>query len=145
MELHSGTYSTLHLSVAYNGKAVPLHTMEAQGERKYSSYSFITSALDGGEWSASRPGRPLPPGKGPPVPLEEKSFCLCRESNLDRPVVQSVARHYTAWATRLLAVTIPTIIRSWGNIYYCFYVNLTVFKIWSWVIVVKEARNVNPN
>jgi hypothetical protein len=27
--------------------------MEAQGERRYSSYSFSTSALDGGEWSAS--------------------------------------------------------------------------------------------
>jgi hypothetical protein len=25
------------------------------GERRYSSYSFLTSALDGGEWSASRP------------------------------------------------------------------------------------------
>jgi hypothetical protein len=35
-------------------------------ERRYSSYSFSTSALDGGEWSASRPGRALPPGKGPP-------------------------------------------------------------------------------
>jgi hypothetical protein len=60
------------------------------GERRYSSYSFPTSALDGGEWSASRPGRALPPGKGTPVPtgqeagwasepvwtqrLEEKSF-----------------------------------------------------------------------
>jgi hypothetical protein len=32
----------------------------------YSSYSFKTSALDGGEWSASRPGYALPPGKGPP-------------------------------------------------------------------------------
>jgi hypothetical protein len=36
-------------------------------ERRYSTYSFLTSALDGGEWSASRPGRALPPGKGPPV------------------------------------------------------------------------------
>jgi hypothetical protein len=36
--------------------------MEAQGERIYSSYSFMTSALDGGEWSASRPGRALAPG-----------------------------------------------------------------------------------
>jgi hypothetical protein len=36
--------------------------MEALGgEREYSSYSFTTSALDGGEWSASRPGRALPP------------------------------------------------------------------------------------
>jgi hypothetical protein len=75
------------------------------------------SALDGGEWSASRRGRALPPGKGPPVPivqeavwapepvwtqrLEDKSLRLCRGSNLDHPVVQSVARHYTAWATKL--------------------------------------------
>jgi hypothetical protein len=83
--------------------------MEAQG---YSSYSFSTSALDEGEWSASRPDRALAPAKGPPVPivqeagwapepvwtqrLEEKSFRLCRESNFHHPVVQSVARHYTA-------------------------------------------------
>jgi hypothetical protein len=39
------------------------------GERKYSSYSFLTSALDGGEWSASRPGRALPRGKDPRYPL----------------------------------------------------------------------------
>jgi hypothetical protein len=30
------------------------------GERRYSSYSFLTSALDGGEWSVSHPGRALP-------------------------------------------------------------------------------------
>jgi hypothetical protein len=35
-------------------------------ERRYSSYSFTILALCGGEWSASRPGRALPPGKGPP-------------------------------------------------------------------------------
>jgi hypothetical protein len=29
----------------------------ACGERKYSSYSFSTLALDWGEWSASHPGR----------------------------------------------------------------------------------------
>jgi hypothetical protein len=64
-------------------------------ERRYSSYSFTTSALDGGEWSASLPGLALPPGKGPPVPivqeagwasepvwthrLEEKSFAPARD------------------------------------------------------------------
>jgi hypothetical protein len=85
------------------------------GGRSYSSYSFTTSALDGGEWWASRSGRSLPPGKGSPVPigqegrwaleqvwtqrLEWKSFRLCRGSNLNRPVVQSVVRHYTDWAT----------------------------------------------
>jgi hypothetical protein len=65
----------------------------AWGERMYSSYPFMTSALDGGEWSASRPVRALPPEKGLPVPivqevgwapepvwtqrLEDKSSCLC--------------------------------------------------------------------
>jgi hypothetical protein len=39
------------------------------GGEGYSSYSFSTSALDGGEWSASSPGRALPPGKGPPAPI----------------------------------------------------------------------------
>jgi hypothetical protein len=66
----------------------------ACAERTYSSYSFSTSALDMGEWSASRPGRALAPGKGASVPivqgagwapepvwiqkLEEKYFRLCR-------------------------------------------------------------------
>jgi hypothetical protein len=56
----------------------------ALGEGTYSSYSFTTSALDGGEWSASRPGHALPPGKGPPVPIVQEAGWA--------PVV----RHYTA-------------------------------------------------
>jgi hypothetical protein len=64
--------------------------MGGGGGRRYGSDSFLTSALYGGEWSTSRPGRVLPPGKGPLVPivqdagwapdpvctqrLEEKSF-----------------------------------------------------------------------
>jgi hypothetical protein len=79
---------------------------------EYNSYSFTTSALHGGEWSASRPGRALPPGKGPPVPIVQeagwapepvwtqevrgKILCPRRGSNSDRPVVQPVVRHYTA-------------------------------------------------
>jgi hypothetical protein len=85
-------------------------------ERRYSSYSFTTSTLDGGEWSASRPGRALPREKdlgtqwtggwvGPRAGLDTeargKILCLWRGSNPDRPVVQPVARHYTDWATRL--------------------------------------------
>jgi hypothetical protein len=85
----------------------------AWGERRYSSYSCLTSALHGGEWSASRPGRALPRGKGPRYPLYRrlggpqsgldtedrgKILCPCRGSNPDRPVVQPVVRHYTAWA-----------------------------------------------
>jgi hypothetical protein len=43
------------------------------GERRYSCYSFSTSALDGGELSASRFGRTSPPGKGPPVLLVQEA------------------------------------------------------------------------
>jgi hypothetical protein len=32
----------------------------------YSSYSFTTSAVGGGVWSASRPTRTLPPGESTP-------------------------------------------------------------------------------
>jgi hypothetical protein len=109
------TYSSFIVSIPQiKDKTVPQHTYRgARGERRYSSYSFTISALDGGERSASRPGRTLPPGKVPLVPieqeagwapeqsghrLEEKSSCLCWESNLDCPV-QFVARHYTDWAT----------------------------------------------
>jgi hypothetical protein len=87
------------------------------GERRYSSYLFLTSAVDRSQRSASLPCRALAPGKGPPSPtgqkagwapepvrtqrLEEKSFRLCRGPNLDRPVVQPAPRRYTYWATLL--------------------------------------------
>jgi hypothetical protein len=55
-------------------KDVPQNTYGgAGGERMYSAYSFSTSALDGGEWLASRPGLALPPGKGPPVPIVQEA------------------------------------------------------------------------
>jgi hypothetical protein len=76
------------------------------GESRYSSYSFLTSAIDGGEWSASRSVRALPPGKGPPVPtVQEAGWApepvwtqrleeISSASVGDRtPVVQSVVRH----------------------------------------------------
>jgi hypothetical protein len=47
-------------------------TCRRRVDKRYSSYSFMTSALDEGAWSASRPDRVLSPGKGPPVPIEEK-------------------------------------------------------------------------
>jgi hypothetical protein len=48
-------------------------TRRRLGERSYSSYPFSTSALDGGEWSASLPGRALAPEKGPPVPTVQEA------------------------------------------------------------------------
>jgi hypothetical protein len=59
----------------------------------------MTSALDGGQWSASRSGRALPPENpathwtggwmGPTAGLETEArgTILCRVSNLDRQVV----------------------------------------------------------
>jgi hypothetical protein len=100
--------------MAKEGKVVPLRSIEAHlGDRRYSSHTFLTSALEGGEWSASRPGRALPPGKEPPVPivqeaglapgpvwtqrLEEKSSASVGDQTL---AIQSVVRHCTDWATR---------------------------------------------
>jgi hypothetical protein len=89
-----------------NGYALSrYHHAGDKGERKYSS-SFLTSTLDAGKWSASRPGHALPLGKGSSVPtgleagwaselvwterLEEKSSAGDRT-----PVVQYVVRRYT--------------------------------------------------
>jgi hypothetical protein len=47
--------------------------MEAHGGEVVRSYSYLTSELDGSEWPASRPGRALPPGKGPPVPIVQEA------------------------------------------------------------------------
>jgi hypothetical protein len=92
-------------------KVVPLNATKTLGGRGDSSYSFSTSALDGGEWSVSRPGRVLTLGKGPSLPTVQEAgwapepvwttgyrknpFASAGGSNLDRPVVQPVARHYT--------------------------------------------------
>jgi hypothetical protein len=57
------------------GEGVPLNDIDgALGERKVTSYSFLTSALKGSECSASRPGRFLLPGKGPLAPIWKKAY-----------------------------------------------------------------------
>jgi hypothetical protein len=89
----------------------------------YSSIHFLTSALDGGEWSASRPGRFTPreraPGTawiggwvGPRAVLyavvKRKIPSPRRESNPRTPIVQSVAQRYTDWAITALGLTLYT-------------------------------------
>jgi hypothetical protein len=90
------------------GKAIPQHIYGgAGGERMYSSYSFMTSALDEMSGQRHAPAMlyprvedlwyPLYSRMGGPQTqrLEEIYFLLCRGLNFFRPVFQSVARHYT--------------------------------------------------
>jgi hypothetical protein len=80
------------------------------GEGRYSSKHSLTSALDGGEWSASRPGRFTPreraPGThwiggwvGPRAVLDavvkRKIPIPHRESNPRTPIIQPVDQLYT--------------------------------------------------
>jgi hypothetical protein len=88
-------------------KAVLLLPCRCQENRMYSSYSFLTSALDGDDWSVSCPGHALPPGKdtgthwirgwvgvraGLNTEAREKSSASVRDQT---PALQSVARQYT--------------------------------------------------
>jgi hypothetical protein len=55
-------------------KAVPLHAMEALGGRGDIAPTHSRPRhYMGGEWSTSRHGRALPPGKGPPVPIVQEA------------------------------------------------------------------------
>jgi len=67
----------------------------------------MTAALEGGEWSAARPGRTLPPGKtrypsyrrdGGPQGRSGRAENLIPTGIRSR-TVQSVVSHYTDWAT----------------------------------------------
>jgi hypothetical protein len=73
-------------------------------------HALLISALNGGEWSASRPNRFTPRERasgihwiggwvGPRAVLEavakRKNPSLRRESNPRTPIVQPVAQHYT--------------------------------------------------
>jgi hypothetical protein len=69
---HRGVY--MRIQVKAKRWSCPTTRYEgAWGERIYGSYSFLTSALDAGEGSASRPNRALPPGKRPPVPIGQQA------------------------------------------------------------------------
>jgi hypothetical protein len=99
-------------------KSVPLHAMEALGGRGSIAPTHSRPRHYMGFVVSVTPRPRFTPGKrtpgtyctggwvGPRAGLNTedrgKILCSCRGSNLDRPVVQSVVRHYTAWATRLL-------------------------------------------
>jgi hypothetical protein len=95
------------LSLCFN--SAPRHE-GVLGEWRYRSTHSLTSALDGGEWSASRPSRFTPreraPGThwigdwvGPRTVLDavvkRKVPSSRRESNPRTPIVQPVVQRYT--------------------------------------------------
>jgi hypothetical protein len=107
----------LHLSIPSGVKVKPsgYNHASANGTSSYSPYSLLISALDGGEWSASRPGRSLPPGELVWTQrLKEKFFASLKDRT---PVVQSVVRHYTDvkmtinWSVVVVVVANGTICR----------------------------------
>jgi hypothetical protein len=85
-------------------------------ETRYSSYSFSTSALDGVSGQSHAPQALYPWERTPPVPIvqeagwaravldtkvREKIILPLPGIELDGPVVQALARHYTDSATQL--------------------------------------------
>jgi hypothetical protein len=95
-------------------KAVPLHAMKALGGRGIQLLLILDLGTRWG-WVVSVTPRPrFTPGErtpgthctggwvGPRAGMDTeargKILCPCRGSNPDRPVVQPVVRHYTAWA-----------------------------------------------
>jgi hypothetical protein len=109
--------STFSVQVIYSAakftpkvKAVPLHATKPLGGRGAIAPTHLNLGTIWGEWS-SHLSCTLVPGKRLPVPtvqearwapesvwtqrLEEKSFHLCWGSNIDRPVIQPIARQYT--------------------------------------------------
>ena len=80
-----------------------------QGQQRYSSTLFQTSALEGGEGSASRPGSTLPPGNtryplyrrlGGPQGRSEQVWKISPTPGFDPRTVQPVGSRYTDYATR---------------------------------------------
>jgi hypothetical protein len=111
-----------HFLVAYIGKGkhvpvlkeAPLHE-GVLGQWRYNSTHSLTSALDGGEWSASRPGRFTPRGRAPGIhwtgglvgPSAGLDVVSKRkipdprwDSNHNHSINQLVVSRYTDWATR---------------------------------------------
>jgi hypothetical protein len=116
----------------------------------------MTSALDGGEWSASRPGRAFTPGERTPgthctggwVGLRADLDTEDRGKNhFPLPGIEPrspVVRHYTAWATRVLILkgteqntgpghevedTDPVIARTTNSMVYIFILLICTFHL----------------
>jgi len=92
----------------------------AQRVGRGTDYSFLTTELEGGEWSAARPGRTLPPGKtryplyrslGGPQGRSGRAENLVPTGVRSR-TVQPVVSRYTDWDS---GPTIPKGIKVYKN------------------------------
>ena len=101
----------------------------------------MTAALEGGEWSAARPGRTLPPGKSR-YPFYRRLGGLQGRSGraenlvstgIRTQTVQPVVSHYTDWATRPITIIIIIIItcNAWEKVWMSRLWSLVAFKCWS--------------
>jgi hypothetical protein len=108
------------LSLCFSFTWAPRHE-GVLGEWRYSSTHSLTSAPDGGKWSASRPGRFTPRGRAPgthliggwvgprailDVVVKRKIPSPRQESNPRTPIVQSLAQRYTDWVITALCATV---------------------------------------
>jgi hypothetical protein len=119
----SGKKVKVKLFMCFNW--APHHQGVLEEWRRYSSTHSLTSALDGGEWSAPRPGhftpREISPGShwiggwvDPRAVLDavvkRKIPSPRRESNPRTLIVQPVSQRYTDWDITALTVTSKIIV-----------------------------------
>jgi hypothetical protein len=81
-------------------------------ERRYSSYSYLTSALDGDEWSASRPCHALPQGKRPPVPIGQEAGWALEPVWTQRIDEKSSASVLSEFPTKILYAFLISVIQA---------------------------------
>jgi hypothetical protein len=84
----------------------PLYAMTGvlQGE-EVQPRLVLTSALEGGEWSASRPGRILPAGKETPVPtLQEAGWVPVPAGHRGKPLIFETIRLFSIHTIQNLKV-----------------------------------------
>jgi hypothetical protein len=133
-------FSVFILMQKKKGKVIPLHAMEAHGGREVQLLLILNLGTRWGwvvsvtPWPRFTPGERTPsthwiggwvgPRAGLDAGARRKILCPCQGSNLDRPIVQPVVRHYTAWAT--VAPIYPSVQQQmWRMMVYgpCFYGN----------------------